>query len=293
MLRADRLFEAAIMHKCWTNSMKRVRIFLNEYPSSIEVANELSERFRSLGMEAEQVYIKSLDNKGGDFDVNIVVGGDGTFLQSVRLSEFHSAPFIGINTGGLGFFQEIGVDEIPTLVHMLKKEEFITDEMKLIKSVATTNDGSELSFYAINEILIKGINSKVIHMDVYVERNFLQKFSGDGIIISTSVGSTAYNFSVGGAIVHPSIETMQMSPLAPISSAAYRSLLNPIVMPGNYTIDIYPETKYEKSVLIVEDGVENFVRNIRKIETTISNTFVNRLHLDKDIYWKNLKDKFI
>ena len=93
--------------------------------------------------------------------------------------------------------------------------------------------------------------------------------------------------------MHPSIETMQMSPLAPISSAAYRSLLNPIVMPGNYTIDIYPETKYEKSVLIVEDGVENFVRNIRKIETTISNTFVNRLHLDKDIYWKNLKDKFI
>ena len=64
-------------------------------------------------------------------------------------------------------------------------------------------------------------------------------------------------------------------------------------MPGNYTIDIYPETKYKKSVLIVEDGVENFVRNIRKIETTISNTFVNRLHLDKDIYWKNLKDKFI
>lgn len=275
------------------NKMKRVRIFLNEYQKSIDVANDLEDRFKKLNIESEQVFIKSTDNKGGDFDVNIVVGGDGTFLQSVRLSEFHSAPFIGINTGSLGFFQEIGVNEIPAFVERIAKSDFLTDEMRLIKSVATTTDGSKFSFYAINEILIKGINSKVIHMDVYVERNFLQKFSGDGIIISTSVGSTAYNFSVGGAIVHPSMETMQMSPLAPISSSAYRSLLNPIVMPGNYTIDIYPETRYEKSVLLVEDGVENFVENIRKIETTISNTFVNRLHLDKDIYWKNLKDKFI
>lgn len=281
------------MQKCSMNNINKVRIFLNEYTASLEIANELTSRFSTIGIFSKQVFIRSFENGGDDYDLNIVVGGDGTFLQSVRMSHFHTAPFVGINTGGLGFFQEIGVNDIPSFVHRIVKGDYYTEQMRLIKSVATTTDGNEISFLAVNEVLIKGINSKVIHMDVYVEHNFLQKFSGDGIIISSSIGSTAYNFSVGGAIVHPSLTTLQMSPLAPISSSEYRSLLNPIVTPGDYTIEFYPETKYEKGVLVVADGSENLVNDIRKVTTTTSNTFINRLHIDKNIYWKNLKDKFI
>ena len=273
--------------------MKKICIYLNEYPASIEVAKELEERFHALGIDTVRHDINSNAIFEGQVDFNIVVGGDGTFLKAVTLSNYSKKPFIGINTGGLGFFQEVKRHELASLVHHITVDKYTTNPTRLLKCTAYRTDGSSVEYLCVNEVLVKGLNSKVLHMDVMIDDNFLERFSGDGLIISTSIGSTAYNFSVGGAIVYPAFEIMQLSPLAPISSASYRSLLNSVVMPGRFEVILSPETKYEKGIMIVQDGTEHLIENIDRIVTTMSDVFINRLHIDEDSYWSNLRDKFI
>ncbi len=96
--------------------------------------------------------------------------------------------------------------------------------------------------------MVKGIKSKVVHLEIFVDGNHLENFCGDGMIISTPVGSTAYNFSSGGSIIYPSLNTLQMTPLSPISSKAYRSLPNSAIIPGDLKITIKPEYRYENSI---------------------------------------------
>ncbi|MDY3947209.1 MAG: NAD(+)/NADH kinase [Ezakiella sp.] len=273
--------------------MRNIRIFLNEYPQSIEIANEIEDRFKNVGITTTLTDINGRVVNNDHFDLNIVVGGDGSFLRAIKLSNFSSSPFIGVNTGSLGFFQEIDVSDIPQFIHSVVAKDYWTSPLRLLKCTAYRNDGVGEEFLCVNEALVKGVNSKVLHMDVHISGHFLESFSGDGMIISTAIGSTAYNYSVGGAIVYPAYEIIELSPLAPISSASYRSLLNSIVMPGRFEVELYPETKYDKEILIVQDGEEHMVRDIKYITVTMSNVYIYRLHIKDDNYWSNLREKFI
>lgn len=132
-----------------------------------------------------------------------------------------------------------------------------------------------------------------MHLEIFIDKNHLEKFSGDGIIVSTPVGSTAYNFSSGGSIVYPSLKTLQLTPLSPISSKAYRSLPNSTIIPGDMNIKIKPEYLYENSILIVIDGIQYEYDNILEVNFTISNMTIFRLVFNKDMYWSNLKSKFL
>ncbi len=115
------------------------------------------------------------------------------------------------------------------------------------------------------------------------------------MIISTPpVGSTAYNFSSGGSIIYPSLKTLQLTPLSPISSRAYRSLTNSAVIPGGeLKITIKPEYRYENSILVIVDGIEHRYDNITEINFTIPEKTISRLNFDRNMYWNNLKSKFL
>jgi NAD+ kinase len=113
------------------------------------------------------------------------------------------------------------------------------------------------------------------------------------MIISTPFGSTAYNFSAGGGIIYPTLSTMQITPLAPISSKAYRSLLNSIVVPGDSIINLKLENRYTNSTLIVNDGAELKYNDIDHINFKISDKKINKMLFNKNMYWNNLKSKFL
>ncbi len=272
--------------------MSLVRLIYNEYEESLLVLDELKSRFDSIGIK--YVY-ESMDNldKNNKCDINIVIGGDGTFLKSVRSLDFPDELFVGINTGKLGFFQEIWKENIPKLIHIISTGEFSINKLKLLSLEAYKTDGTKENFYAINEFLVRGDYSKVTHLDLYIDDIFVEKFSGDGLIISSSIGSTAYNFSVGGSVVNPKLEIMQVAPLAPISSSAYRSLLNSIITPEDSVIKIVPNTKYFKDIIILRDGEEIIVKNIQDLKITLDSKTINRLIVTDDSYWNNLRDKFI
>lgn len=231
-------------------------------------------------------------NYDDEAELNICVGGDGAFLRAVHKYQFTNIPFIGVNTGHLGFFQEIQPDDIDDFIKSYLKKEYSLEKVFLVSAkVHTKKDCFEL--FGVNEIVIKGIDSRVVHLNVYIDDNHLQNFSGDGLIISTPVGSTAYNMSSGGSVVYPSLKILQMTPLSPINSKAYRSLANSAIVPGDIKIRIEPEYRYENSILVVVDGIQHKYSDITKIEFSIPEKTISRVNLNKDIYWTNLKSKFL
>ncbi|WP_353097814.1 NAD(+)/NADH kinase [Tissierella praeacuta] len=262
-----------------------INIISNYNFESKKTSQLLSEKLKNKGFQISENY-------SNNAELNICVGGDGAFLRAIHRNKFPKIPFVGINTGHLGFFQEILPENIDDFIDKYMDNDYIVEEISLVSAnICTKNKCFFLT--GVNEIAIKGIKSKVVHLEILVDDNHLERFSGDGVVISTPVGSTAYNFSSGGSIIYPSLNTLQLTPLSPISSKAYRSLANSAVIPGDMTISIKPELRYENSILVINDGVEFKYNNITNIDLKISDKTIKKLNFDKNMYWNNLKSKFL
>ncbi len=262
-----------------------INIISNKNYKSKKTTKFLSQKLKDKGFITPEKY-------SNNAELNICVGGDGAFLRAVHRNRFPSIPFVGINTGNLGFFQEILPENIDVFIDKYINKDYFMEEIFLVEGEIKTRDKS-FFIYGINEIVIKQIQAKVIHLDVFIDGNHLEKFSGDGVIVSTPVGSTAYNFSSGGSIVYPSLKTLQLTPLSPISSKAYRSLPNSTIVPGDIIISIKPEFRYTNSTLVINDGMDLKYKNIQNINLKISDKILYRLNFHKDMYWNNLKSKFL
>lgn len=133
--------------------------------------------------------------------------------------------------------------------------------------------------YAINEVVVKGDKSRTIHLSLDVNGKHIQNFSGDGMIISTPTGSTAYNYAAGGSIVDPGLNLMQLTPLYPINTNAYRCFTSSIIFSSESIIKIIPEYRFEDSILIVIDGVEYRFNHMSNIEVSISDLKIKLLRM--------------
>lgn len=224
--------------------------------------------------------------------LNICIGGDGAFLRAVHKYNFPYIPFIGVNTGHLGFFHEITPEKINSFVECLSNEDYKIEDIYLVEAVVCTRT-SCIELVGVNEIVVKGIDSKVIHLDVTIENDLLERFSGDGLIVSTPSGSTAYNLSAGGSIVYPSLRTLQLTHLCPINSKAYRSLLNSVIIPDGMIIKVNPEYRDENTILIIVDGNQINCDNVVEISFNLSDMTLRRLTLDSQSFWAKVKDRFI
>ena len=264
---------------------KIINVISNYNPASQKTFQLLIDKLKSRGFVVPAKYD---DNA----ELNICIGGDGAFLRAVHKYQFTNTPFIGINTGHLGFFQEILPENIDPFIDKYINGDYVVEEILLVKANICTKTNC-FQLFGVNEIVIKGIQSKVVHLEVFIDDNHLEKFCGDGIIVSTPVGSTAYNFSSGGSIIHPSLKTLQITPLSPISSKAYRSLPNSTIVPGDIVITIKPEYRYVNSILIIVDGIEYRYDNITEVNFTVPEKTISKLNFDKNMYWNNLKSKFL
>ncbi|WP_066504855.1 NAD(+)/NADH kinase [Abyssisolibacter fermentans] len=264
---------------------KKINIIHNNTEKSLNITSLLKEKLEHQGFCIT-------DSFSYDAFLNICVGGDGAFLRAIHNFDFTNIPFIGINTGTLGFFQEVSPENLDLLIQKIKNQDYKIEPIFLVEGIICTRT-SCIELIAINEIVIKGYHSKTIHLNVSIDNNYLEKFSGDGVIVSTPIGSTAYNFSCGGSLVYPTLDVLQLTPIAPINSKAYRSLTSSIIVPNSLLIQIKPEYRDENSILIVVDGQEHKYENIVEISFKISSMKANILTLGNHSFWTNVKDKFL
>ena len=213
--------------------MKRtITIAYNNLDKSIETKNILVEKLLNYDFEVSEQIEENTE-------LIISIGGDGSFLQTVHKFDFVDIPVIAINTGHLGFFAELSPDKIDTFISAYKNKEYFIQEAETIEANICTED-ENIKLDAINEIVIKNIQSRTVHLDLQVDGIKIEHFSGDGMLISTPMGSTAYNYSAGGSIVDPNLNLLQLTPIAPMNTNAYRSFTSSIILPTSSVISISP-----------------------------------------------------
>ena len=151
-----------------------------------------------------------------DTDAVIVLGGDGTFIQSAGILAPKAIPMIGVNLGHLGYLAEVDKENItPALDRLIAGDHTITDRM--ILSGTPVIDGKDCGkFSAVNDIVVRMPGSRVGTFRIEVNGTFLTKISGDGVIVATPTGSTAYNMSAGGPIIEPGSSMIVITPICPL-----------------------------------------------------------------------------
>ncbi|MDO5301958.1 MAG: NAD(+)/NADH kinase [Tissierellia bacterium] len=266
-------------------SEKIITVFSNSNFESRRTTKYLIGRLREFGYSPVTTFHK-------DAELIITVGGDGAFIKTVNRTNFSDIPMIGINTGHLGFYQEVSPREIDSFLQSYHRGEYEVEKLHLIGAEIFTRNRN-FFMHAVNEVVLKSQSSKVIHMNVFVDRNHLEKFSGDGMLVTTPTGSTGYNMSLKGPVIFPTIPAYALTPMAPISSHSYRSLASSIVIPGDHVVSLVPEKRYASSNVILIDGMEHNFTGLKKVNLRIADKSVNKLVVSKQNYWDNVKSRFL
>lgn len=262
-----------------------VTISSNQVSKSIETKELLTSKLEANGFEV--VY-----DFHPDTELVISIGGDGSFLKTIHDFDFFQVPVVGINTGHLGFFPDISPNDIDDFIRAYLNSDCIIQSIPIIGATICTNNHC-FNVFAVNEVVIKGDKSRTVHLDLKVNDKHIQKFSGDGMILSTPTGSTAYNYAAKGSIVDPSISLMQLTPLHPINTNAYRSFTSSIIFSDSSIITIAPEYRFENSILIVIDGVEHRYSQISHINIFMSDIKVKLLRMPNYEFWSRVSEKFL
>ncbi len=186
-------------------------------------------------------------------DLMIVLGGDGTLLSVARLIENRDVPILGVNLGGLGFLTEVTLDELFLTLEKIFKAEFTPDHRLLIRAQVFRQGERVVSSYCLNDTVIsKGVLARMIRLEVSINGQFVTSLRGDGLILSTPTGSTAYSLSAGGPIINPSVDAMVFTPICP------HTLTNrPIVIPSSAEVHVTVKSR-EDGAMVTFDGQVGF-----------------------------------
>lgn len=262
-----------------------ISIYTNNTKASKDAYGLLKDKLESNGFEVRDDYHASVE-------LLVTIGGDGATLQAIQKYDFPDVPIIGINTGHLGFFQEISPDQLDEFIHNYKAKKFQLQPTTAVQATVRTPQG-EFVHKGFNEVVLRGGNSYTVHFDISIGDSFIERFSGDGILIATSAGSTAYNYSLGGSIVDPRLKLLQVTPIAPMNTTAYRSFTSSILLPPDLTLNVVPEEGRDSTVYILCDGIETKYEDTKHIRVEFSDTVVNLLRFETYDFWNKVKTKFL
>lgn len=187
-----------------------------------------------------------------DTDAVIVLGGDGTFIQSAGILAPKQIPMIGVNLGHLGYLAEVDKENITPALDRLINDDYEIGERMILSGTPVIDGGSVGSHYAVNDIVVKTTGSNVISYRIEVNGTYLTTMSADGIIVATPTGSTAYNMSAGGPIVEPGSSMLVITPICPLQVVS-RS----VVLSGSDTIVIRvvkPSSRRNRNAAVYFDG---------------------------------------
>jgi len=180
-------------------------------------------------------------------DFLVTLGGDGTLISVARRGVKHQKAVMGINLGTLGFLTDIMPDEIDQFLTKFKNDQYRIDHRMMIEAIINTE-----TVVAFNDIVLsrQSVNG-MIKIDARVNDVLFNKYNGDGLIISTPTGSTAYNLSCNGPVVYPLTETFIVTPIAPHSLTQ-----RPLILPADFKISF--KNKNKECAVAIIDGHDTY-----------------------------------
>lgn len=184
-------------------------------------------------------------------DLLIVLGGDGTLLGIARdINGKYDVPILGINIGNLGFLSSIEIQDLGEALNKIKNGQY-TIQNRILLECKSDDENEDINSKALNDVVIaRGTLSRMAKFEVYIDKKLYYTFKGDGLIVSTPTGSTAYSFSAGGPFVYPDVEVITLTPICPHTRG-----MQPIVLKSSSEILIKAEN-YNGEIYLTFDGQE-------------------------------------
>ncbi|WP_108670029.1 NAD kinase [Peribacillus acanthi] len=226
-------------------------------------------------------------------DIVISVGGDGTLLYAFHRyrSRLDKTAFVGVHTGHLGFYADWTPDEIEKLVIAIAKTPYQIIEYPLLEVIVRfSNGGREKKYLALNESTVKSVEGTLV-MDVEIKGQHFETFRGDGLCVSTPSGSTAYNKALGGAILHPSINAIQLAEMASINNRVFRTVGSPLILPSHHTCML--KSVKQVDFIVTVDHLQILHKEVKSIQFRVADERVRFARFRPFPFWKRVHDSFI
>ena len=287
-----------------TSSIKRIGIVLKPHqPDALNTICELAtwltgrdiallggpeiERERieqKTGCAVEQVKPEEL---AASVDLVLVLGGDGTMIAAARMMGETEVPVLGVNYGGLGYLAEFRIEELYTALESILAGNYRLDRRVMLDVELQRGEEQVTRNRVLNDIVInKSALARIIEIEAYLNRQFVNSFRADGLIVSTPTGSTAYNLSAGGPVIFPSMNAVVITPICPFTLSN-----RPIVVPDDAVIELCLKTERE-DVALTLDGQVGFPLEVEdRVLIRKSQTTFNIVQPTNRNYFEVLRDK--
>lgn len=220
-------------------------------------------------------------------DLILVLGGDGTMIATARMIGDQEVPVLGVNYGGLGYLAEFRIEELYTALESILSGNYRLDRRVMLAVELKRGDASQHFSRVLNDVVInKSALARIIEIEAYLNRQFVNSFRADGLIVSTPTGSTAYNLSAGGPVIFPSMNAVVITPICPFTLSN-----RPIVVPDDAEIELLLKTDNEEVALTL-DGQVGFPLKVEdRVAIRKSRTTFNLIQPMNRNYFDVLRDK--
>ena len=260
----------------------RLKNALEKHGAELLVSSESSKVLDIDGIDESEMFEKS--------DILISIGGDGTLISLSRKSYKYNKPLLGINAGNLGFLTDISLDEIESFIDKIFQNDYRIDNRMVLEVELISSDGNK-KLSAFNDIVLSrptiegmiSINAFASSKKAMMPKHHLNTYYGDGLIISTPTGSTAYNLSAGGPIVFPLTEALILTPICPHSLTE-----RPIVLPADFKVEF---SSVDETIVVI-DGQDTYnLKFFDAIKINIAKQGTKMIHRMDRNYFEVLKQK--
>lgn len=254
-----------------------------------EASVELTRQFHKLAGQCGMVENEQTP------DIVISIGGDGTLLHAFHTftNRWENVAFVGVHTGHLGFFADWQANEIEELVRLMAERK-LGEEIRIVHypllEIRISMKTGIHTHYALNEFTLKGEQGTLV-AQLNINDEMFEMFRGDGICVATPSGSTAYNKSLGGAIIHPKLDTIQVTEIASINNRVFRTLGSSIILPRHHHCDIIPRTGQQLQLSV--DHLHYEMDDVNNIRCSVSDKKVNFARFRPFPFWTRVKEAFI
>jgi len=194
---------------------------------------------------------RPVEELGRDADLIVAIGGDGTMLFAAQLAIGRGVPLLGINRGRLGFLTDVSPEEMIGTFDAVLEGRFEADSRQLLDVQLTRADGRTIDYRALNDVVVQRHESgRMVELETRIDGCFVNRHGGDGLVIASSTGSTAYALSCGGPIIHPSLGAVVIAPISPHTLSD-----RPIVVGRDSRIEVRLVVRSAARAQITCDGV--------------------------------------
>lgn len=274
--------------------MKKIAISINPTKDKDnKILNMVKEKFSKKFIVEDINIFNSFDadktDLDNDIELIIVLGGDGTLLNVAReMNKKYSIPLFGINIGSLGFLSSTELNSIDDAIEKLSNNQYSIDKRIMLTSRINQDSQSYIDD-AFNDVVIaRGTLSRMVKFRIYIDNKLYTSFRGDGLIIATPTGSTAYSFSAGGPFIYPNLDLIMLTPICPHTKS-----MQTMVVSRDSLIEVIAENDEEEIYLTVDGQKAVKVGQKDRITIKRSEKQVSIILLDDYDYYKVLRSKIL